>query len=59
MESSAPQAHRRPVNAVAGALVALAMILAAFSLWTAVPLTWIRPSDHDPILPVMPNLPPG
>jgi hypothetical protein len=21
--------------------------------------TGIRPSDHDPILPVMPNLPPG
>jgi hypothetical protein len=41
MESSAERQHRRPVNAVAATLVALTMILAAFSLWTVVPLTWI------------------
>jgi hypothetical protein len=42
MESSAQQAPRRgPVRAGAATLIALAMILAAFSLWTVVPLTWI------------------
>jgi hypothetical protein len=41
MESSTPPAHRRPINAVAAMLVALAMVIAAFSLWTVVPLTWI------------------
>jgi hypothetical protein len=42
MESSAQEApRRRPVRAGAATLVALAMILAAFSLWTVVPLAWI------------------
>src|SRR4051794_35120427 len=42
MESSAEQGpRRRPVRTGAATLVALAMILAAFSLWTIVPLAWI------------------
>ena len=41
MESSAEAPRRRPVRAGAATLVALAMILAAFSLWTIVPLAWI------------------
>jgi len=32
---------RNPGRAVAAALVFLAMLLAAFSLWTAIPLSWV------------------
>src|SRR4051795_12418557 len=32
---------RNPGRAVAAGLVFLAMLLAAFSLWTAIPLTWV------------------
>src|SRR5215469_6205918 len=39
MATKAP-AHR-PVQSIAAAFVFLAMLLAAFSLWTAIPLSWI------------------
>ncbi len=31
----------RPIRSVAAAFVFLAMLLAAFSLWTAIPLSWV------------------
>ena len=31
----------RPVRSIAAAFVFLAMLLAAFSLWTAIPLSWV------------------
>lgn len=39
MATKAP-AHR-PVQSIAAGFVFLAMLLAAFSLWTAIPLSWI------------------
>lgn len=39
MTTKAP-AHR-PVQSIAAAFVFLAMLLAAFSLWTAIPLSWV------------------
>ncbi|MGN6275058.1 MAG: hypothetical protein ACTHNP_03890 [Solirubrobacterales bacterium] len=38
--SPAPRAHR-PVQSLAAAFVFLAMLLAAFSLWTVIPLSWV------------------
>ncbi len=35
------EAHRGPVRNVAAMLVVVAMLIAAISLWTAIPLTWI------------------
>lgn len=36
------KAHtHRPIRSVAAAFVFLAMLLAAFSLWTAIPLSWV------------------
>jgi len=32
---------RNPVRAIAAGLVFVAMLLAAFSLWTAIPLSWV------------------
>lgn len=46
MATKAP-AHRpvhhahRPVQSLAASIVFLAMLLAAFSLWTAIPLSWV------------------
>jgi hypothetical protein len=34
-------AHTRPVNIAAASVVVLAMLLAALSLWTVIPLAWI------------------
>jgi hypothetical protein len=34
-------AHPRPINMVAASVVVLAMLLAALSLWTVIPLAWI------------------
>ncbi|MGN6216421.1 MAG: hypothetical protein ACTHN7_05625 [Solirubrobacterales bacterium] len=39
MATKAPT--HRPAQSVAAAFVFLAMLLAAFSLWTAIPLSWI------------------
>jgi len=37
-----PSQHvHRPVQSLAASVVFLAMLLAAFSLWTAIPLSWI------------------
>ncbi|HKG34955.1 MAG TPA: hypothetical protein VKA89_00805 [Solirubrobacterales bacterium] len=37
----AENGHRRAGSSVAGAVVVFAMLLAALSLWTVIPLTWI------------------
>lgn len=39
MATKAPS--HRPVQSIAAAFVFLAMLLAAFSLWTAIPLSWV------------------
>ena len=35
------RAHHEPGRALAAGVVFLAMLLAAFSLWTAIPLSWV------------------
>lgn len=41
MESSSQHASRRPGASIAAFFVVTAMVVAAFSLWTIIPLTWV------------------